>query len=227
MKLLRVIVLLCICVFLVALPLAAESKTTSGTVKSADGVAISYEMMGTGSPTLVFIHGWSCDRTYWREQTAYFAKKYKVVAVDLGGHGQSGLNRDNWTMQAFAGDVSAVIEKLDLKKVILIGHSMGGPVIAETALLIPDRLVALIGVDTFNDVGLIATDKQVNFLMGPMKADFKKGCQFFCRTMFTPKSDRALIDKIANDMSSAPPKIALSAMEELFKNDTLSTIKKI
>ncbi|MCP4149457.1 MAG: hypothetical protein GY757_17045, partial [bacterium] len=55
MKLLRVIVLLCICVLLVALPLAAEAKTTSGTVKSADGVAISYEMMGTGSPTLVFI----------------------------------------------------------------------------------------------------------------------------------------------------------------------------
>ncbi|MCP4157448.1 MAG: alpha/beta hydrolase, partial [bacterium] len=102
-----------------------------------------------------------------------------------------------------------------------------GPVIAETALLIPDRLVALIGVDTFHDIGLIATDKQINFLMAPMRADFKKGCQFFCRTMFTPKSDRALIDKIANDMSSAPPKIALSAMEELFKNDTPATIKKI
>jgi pimeloyl-ACP methyl ester carboxylesterase len=68
---------------------------------SADGVLINYEVQGHRLPALIFIHGWSCDLTYWQKQVDYFASRYTVVAIDLGGHGDSGLNRDRWTMPAF------------------------------------------------------------------------------------------------------------------------------
>ena len=59
-------------------------------VLSADDIPIYYEVQGDGKPVLVFIHGWCCNRSHWREQLGEFAHQYKVVAVDLAGHGESG-----------------------------------------------------------------------------------------------------------------------------------------
>ena len=80
------------------------------TAVSADGVPISFQVKGSGAPALVFIHGWCCDRTYWDAQAAHFSKKHKVVAIDLAGHGGSGLGRKVWTMAAFGEDVVAVVK---------------------------------------------------------------------------------------------------------------------
>src|SRR5687767_1979210 len=118
---------------------------TVGTVKAPDGVDIRYEVAGSGEPALVFVHGWSCDRTYWRPQIEHFSKSRRVVTLDLGGHGASSLGRKDWTMEAFAGDVRAVVEGLGLKRVVLVGHSMGGPVSLEAARMMPDRVAAVVG----------------------------------------------------------------------------------
>ena len=112
---------------------------------SADGVEIHYEVLGEKEPALVFIHGWCCDRGYWQQQVSHFASQYTVVTVDLAGHGASGTNRKAWTMPAFGQDVTAVIEQLGLTQCILIGHSMGGPVIVEAARQMPARVIGLIG----------------------------------------------------------------------------------
>src|SRR5512146_1022926 len=126
-----------------------EPEAEVGTAVSADGVQIRYECRGKGEPTLIFIHGWCCDRSFWREQLPYFAKKHRVVAIDLAGHGESGLNRKAWTMDAFANDVAAVAAKLSLKQVVLIGHSMGGSVILKTAPKMPGQILGLVAVDQF------------------------------------------------------------------------------
>ncbi|MFC2038592.1 alpha/beta fold hydrolase, partial [Chloroflexota bacterium] len=121
-------------------------------VNSADGVSIAYSVSGSGSPPLVFVHGWCCDKNYWDPQLSHFSQNHKVVAIDLAGHGDSGLERDEWSMSAFGEDVAAVIRELDIEQVILIGHSMGGPVIIEAAQIVPERIAGLIGVDTFQDI---------------------------------------------------------------------------
>jgi pimeloyl-ACP methyl ester carboxylesterase len=76
-------------------------------VTSADGRPVHYEVHGNGAPPLVFVHGWSCDRTYRNGQVGYFADRHQVVAVDLAGHGESGLGRPAWTMPEFGNDVVA------------------------------------------------------------------------------------------------------------------------
>ena len=112
---------------------ATPVVTTAQTVASADGVPIAWRAWGTGDTALVFIHGWSCDSSYWDAQLPVFAKDHRVIALDLAGHGASGLGRKSWTMQAFGEDVAAVVRKAGAKRVILIGHSMGGPVALEAA----------------------------------------------------------------------------------------------
>ena len=77
-------------------------------VLSADGVTISYDVQGRDEPALVFVHGWCCDKSYWKFQVPYFAKQHKVVTIDLAGHGRSGLGREDYTIKAFGEDVVAV-----------------------------------------------------------------------------------------------------------------------
>ncbi len=70
--------------------LVAAGGASAGTldvVSSADGTPIAYESQGTGEPTLILVHGWSCDARYWREQVMHFAARHRVVTVDLAGHG--------------------------------------------------------------------------------------------------------------------------------------------
>jgi pimeloyl-ACP methyl ester carboxylesterase len=74
---------------LIALGAAVMLHAADRTTPVAGG-HISYEVRGGGRP-LVFVHGWSCDRTYWREQMDEFAKRHRVVAIDLGGHGDRRL----------------------------------------------------------------------------------------------------------------------------------------
>ncbi len=77
------------------------------------------------------MHGWSCDARYWRSQVPAFSRNHRVIVPDLAGHGHSGTSRTKYTMNAFGEDVQAVIQAAGSRRVILIGHSMGGSVIAE------------------------------------------------------------------------------------------------
>ena len=177
---------------------------------STDGVRIAYEVHGAGPVALVFVHGWSCNRTYWAGQIEPFAKRYEVVAIDLAGHGDSGTGRKNWTIPAYGADVAAVVKKLDLKKVILIGHSMGG------ALLLPGRVLGLIWVDTYKKLGPGRTPEEVEAFAAKFSPDFAKTTQEFVRSMFVSTSDPALVDRVAKGMSSAPPSISMPSLRAAF-----------
>ena len=180
---------------------------------SKDGTPISYESFGSGGdPALVFVHGWCCDARYWRAQVPFFSKKYRVVTLDLAGHGHSGMKRTTYTMDAFGEDVRAVTEATGADRVILIGHSMGGSVIAEAARLMPGRIIGLIGVDTLENVEYPLTSEEVKKMVTPLENDFRTGSRKFVEEMFYPQTDPRLREWILSDVSAAPPAVALSAM---------------
>ncbi len=184
-------------------------------VLSADGTPISYEIHGAGEPTLVFVHGWSCDARYWREQLPYFSKNHRVVALDLAGHGHSGSARSQYTMKLFGEDVRAVTEASGSSKVILIGHSMGGTVIAEAARLMPNIVMGLIGIDTLENIEYPLTREALEGMTGPLEKDFRTGSRQFAAEMISPDTDKQLREWILADMSAAPPAVAISAMKEM------------
>jgi len=182
---------------------------------SKDGTPIAYEVYGAGEPTLVFVHGWSCDGRYWRAQVPYFSQKYRVVVLDLAGHGNSGMGRKRYTMAAFGEDVRAVTEAAGSRRVILIGHSMGGSVIAEAARLMPGRVIGLIGVDTLQNIEYPMTKKELKKMTAPLEKDFRAGARQFVGSMISPNTDPQLREWILADMSAAPPAVAMSAMKDM------------
>ncbi|MDD5022036.1 MAG: alpha/beta hydrolase, partial [Endomicrobiaceae bacterium] len=152
------VVLLFVCLMFT---FSSVSFAKTQTAISKDGVPISFSVYGKGDTTLVFIPGWSCNSSVWKNQVPYFSKKYRVVTLDLAGHGKSGKERTVYTMESFAQDVASVIKKINAQKVILIGHSMGGFVIIETAKIIPDNVIALVGIDTLQNLEQSYTPEQV------------------------------------------------------------------
>ena len=196
-------------------------------VTSKDGTQISYEIYGVGEPTLVFVHGWSCDARYWQKQVSYFSKKYTVILIDLAGHGHSGMTREKYTMKAFGEDVQAVVEETESKNVILIGHSFGGAVIAETARLIPHRVKGLIGIDTYENIEYPLSREEFSGMMAPFWENFQSGTRQFVQQMLLPDKDTLLSNWIIADMSAAPQSIALSSIEEYLEQSITGEAAKI
>ncbi|MGE3540785.1 MAG: alpha/beta fold hydrolase [Candidatus Tectimicrobiota bacterium] len=190
-------------------------------VPSSDGTPIHYDVYGSGAPALVFVHGWCCNRSYWDKQVKHFAQRYTVVLLDLAGHGASGRQRHAYTLPLFGQDVVAVVEHLDLHQVVLIGHSMGGPVIVEAARCLPTRLLGLIGADTWWDIAQQRSPAQVAERLAPFRADFVEAAQRFVCSMFVPTSDPALVEHVLASMSAAPPQVGVQALEAVTAGDQL------
>ena len=196
-------------------------------VPSEDGTPISYEIYGAGEPTLVFVHGWSCDARYWRAQLSYFSKNHRVVVLDLAGHGHSGTTRSQYTMRLFGADVRAVTAATGSRSVILIGHSMGGTVIAEAARLMPNRVIGLIGIDTLENIEYQMTREELERMIAPLEKDFRTGSRQFVAEMISPHTDSQLREWILADMSAAPPAVAISAMNEMISQYITGEAAKI
>src|SRR5258706_8873547 len=202
------------------LALALADAPVAGTVPSADGVPIRYEARGQGSPAVVLVHCWMCDRHLWDHAAPRLARDHRVVTLDLAGHGESGRGREAWTIEAFGEDVRAVVEALRLDRVVLVGHSMGGPVILEAARRLPGRVVGLVPVDTLQNVEDKTPPDQIAAFLAPFRADYKASAEGFIRKyMFVPGSAPALIDRIVDKAKEGPAAIAVACLEAAFGYD--------
>jgi pimeloyl-ACP methyl ester carboxylesterase len=203
--------------------------------QSSDGVNIAYQYFGQGELPLVFVHGWSCDKSYWKEQTGLLKDRYKIVAIDLAGHGESAPGRKSYTIPAFAQDVMAIIQKLKLTKFILIGHSMGVNVILETAFKMPEKTLAIFSIDGYREIPEVLTTEELSALD-------KKNRKWWADKEFQPfvynwvkswphlDSESAAINKIAMDMSQNDPYAATESMLNMLQwyySDYPSALKKI
>jgi pimeloyl-ACP methyl ester carboxylesterase len=138
--------------------------------------------------------------------------------VDLAGHGESGLARKDYTMVSFGADVAAVVQALQPGKVVLVGHSMGSDVVVEAAKLLPGKVAGLVWVDQYNSLDVFNDPAKVEAFIAKFRKDFRGTTQGFVRGMFAPNADPALVDRIANDMASAPPAVAINALQNTFSN---------
>ncbi len=198
---------------------AVSAAVQTGSVTTADGVRIVYDVRGHNPTTLLFIHCWSCDRTFWRNQADEFAKQYRVVTLDLGGHGESGRNRKNWTILGLGGDVQAVADKLKLKRIILVGHSMGGEVALEAARRLKGRVIGVIAVDTLNSVDEKVTPEMMAPYAAKMKADFPKAIASFMGGIVAKDSDPAVKQWIEQKAAAADPSVAIPLFQDFANVD--------
>ena len=200
-------------------------------VKSFDNSLIEYSVAGNGKPALVFIHGGlGCNKYVWYKQTPYFQDKYKVVTLSLAGHGNSKSNRTDYTMESFGEDVAAVVNKLQLENVILVGHSLGGLVCIEAAKILQDKVVGIIGIDCLNEFELIWQDEFIQGFLNWFMPDTKEKVGNMIREMFTAETDSALVELTVNQFSSVDSSVFFNELDYWmhYQNEKfLNTVQKL
>ena len=194
-----------------------------GIVAAADGLDIAYSARGAGDTTLVFVHCWACDRSFWHQQIDVFAKTYQVVALDLPGHGESGAKRDDWSIAGLADDVRMLVEGLDLGRVILVGHSMGGPVSLLAAALVPDRVIGVVLVDTVHNAELAWSEEDAAPIVAAFREDFEGTNRQFVPMMFPPEPDPDLVAWVTKHANATHQTAAIALMTD-FPNLDLTAI---
>ena len=207
---------------------SVQSKPASEVVNASDGVPIHYSVTGKGEPTLFFIHCGGCNRNFWQNQVAEFSKTNRVVTIDLPGHGESGLERKNWSIEGYGDDVKTVVMKLKLKRVILVGSSMGGPIALEATRRMPERVVAIIPVDTLHNVEYKLPQEQLDGAIKQLRADYKGAMTGFLNQMlFSPSTPAAVKARITSEVTSRPPELAIAILEGILAYDSVPALKEV
>lgn len=116
-------------------------------VRLPDGLRMYYEDCGQGEPVLL-IHGLRCSHVTWRHQLPALSADFRVIAPDLRGHGSTDKPPGPYSLDLWAGDLLALLDCLELPRVALVGHSMGGGISQYVALTYPERVRALALIST-------------------------------------------------------------------------------
>jgi pimeloyl-ACP methyl ester carboxylesterase len=216
------------CLFVAAAVVGGEpdAKPVKRTFRAADGLAIVGEVRGKGDTALVFLHGWCGDRQYWKNQVGAFAGDYRVVAIDQAGHGESGKDRKTWTVDGLGADVEAVIKALGLKRVILVGHSMGGPVGLAAAKRMPGTVVAVIGVDTLANADVKLPEEARKQVIDNVEKDFKGSAHMTFGGLLPENADPEVKTWLQTKAAGQDPKMAVAYMRDIFGLDTAKLLKE-
>ncbi len=196
---------------------SAETSAQAG-VKEApsrfaklEGMRVRYRDSGKGGrDALVFVHGWTCNLNFWRMQFPAFDAKTRVVALDLPGHGESDKPQIAYTMELFARAVDAVLRDAGVKRAVLVGHSMGVPVVRQFYRKYPEKTLALVNVDgAFRPFARGAEwEKFVAPMRGP---NYKEVAGKMIEGMMPPHQPAALKNEIKTAMFATPQHVAVSA----------------
>jgi len=208
-------VLLMLVTVLLVVPAAAQKPADShgdSRFTSLDKTRIHYQNYGKGSEAIVLIHGWSCRLDYWRDQVPEFAKRTRVIAIDLPGHGQSDKPELTYSMDLFARAVDAVLHDAGVKRAVLVGHSMGTPVARQFYRKYPQQTLAIVIVDgalrSFGDKKMM--DGFIASFRGP---NYKEaGAQMFA-AMAGPGLTPEMKERIQASFLNTPQQVLVSAME--------------
>ena len=176
-----------------------------------EGRKVHYSSYGKARKALVLIHGWTCDETFWSSNVPGLSKQYRVLTVDLPGHGQSDPAPE-YSMDAFADAVSAVMAAAKVKRATLVGHSMGGHVLLAFARRHREQVSALVAVDvSFYDSQSAARSKATKrSFLGP---EAVKARETIVRNMFSTATMPATREHILRVMLAVPEEVADGAIQ--------------
>ena len=193
------------------------------------GVELAYEERGTGEPAILLLHGMACMHEHMAPLVEALSPEHRCVAFDLRGHGSSGVPHDAYSADDFTADIAFAMDELGLDRPILIGHSFGGSVSLIFARAHPDRVRALVMLDSglrsketigadldpFYDALRAATPEQYRVIVE----------DFAMTRLFDPVDDQVIARQISAQMAQVPAHVFLSMAETVTSFDSADTAR--
>jgi pimeloyl-ACP methyl ester carboxylesterase len=211
---------------------AAQEKPMAPTIErktctASDGVTIVYSAAGAGEPALVFVHGGLANRGFWDGELKNLAAHHRIIAPDLPGHGESGSNRQKWGLPEFGADVRAVIDAERVKKVIIFGNSLGGPVAIEAALLLPGQVLGVVGVDTFQSFTYKYTAEEARKRAEAFRDDYAGTMKQMVKALFHPDADPAIVADAERRMARTSPEAVYRMFLSMAGYDAAASARRL
>ena len=188
-----------------------------------DGVALAYLDEGGGDPPVVLVHGMACDHTHVLPQLRHLSPRHRTIAVDLRGHGRSDKPRGAYTTEVFGDDLVFLFDQLGLDRPVLIGHSLGGSISLALAARRPDRVGALVLLDSGIRASEAKRDELKPFydsLGGPDHADRVR--QFVLARLVEPTDPPDVVDAVATTMAGTPAHVFLAMGDGVLAFDSVA-----
>ncbi len=176
-----------------------------------------YEIHGDGEP-LLLIHGLGSSSRDWEYQIPQFSKQYKVITIDLRGHGKTSKPKGPYSIRGFADDVALFLETLNIKHVNILGLSMGTATGFELAINYPDLLKSLIAVNMSAKLSVKTFGEKKQFFLRDAIVIFlgmKKMGEFLAPRLFPLPEQEELRKKVATRWAENNKKAYLSAFHSL------------
>jgi pimeloyl-ACP methyl ester carboxylesterase len=177
---------------------------------------IHYKSWGRGKEALVFIHGWSCDMSYFAEQVPHFSSRMRVIAIDLPGHGASDKPDVDYTQTLFADSIRRVLDDARVRRAVLVGHSMGMPVSRQFCRLYPERTLGIVSLD--GSVKAMITDQAtIDMLMANLRGPgYQATATRMIDGMLASAPDTKYKSHIREVMLGTPQHVVASAAAGMF-----------
>jgi pimeloyl-ACP methyl ester carboxylesterase len=178
-----------------------------------NGIRLAYDDRGAGEPIIVFVHGWTCDRSFFAPQAEHYARRHRVVSVDLRGHGESDKPFEPYPIGVYADDIAYLIDELGLGKVVAVGHSSGGLAVLQLAASHPHSVAAIVMVEP--GPFAFSPDLRAGFeaIADAIEAGNQEPRREFIRNnLFLPTSDPMFVEDVLRIMMAAPSHVAASAL---------------
>lgn len=203
------------CALLLVTAAAAQKPATAAGDShyiSLDKTRIYYQSYGKGREALVLIHGWSCNLEYWRDQIPDFAKRNRVIAIDLPGHGQSDKPELAYSMDLFARAVDAVLRDAGVERAVLMGHSMGTPIARQFYRQYPQKTLAIVIVD--GALRAFGDKKMMDGFIASLRApNYREAGSGMLAAMAGPSLTAEMQERIKASLLNTPQHVLVSAME--------------
>jgi len=190
-----------------------------------DGGKVHYYDIGDkkAKNALILIHGWTCNADLWKDSYGSFPN-YRVIAIDLPGHGKSDKPKTNYSMEYFARSIEAVMNDAKVQKAVLVGHSMGTPVIRQFYRIFPDQTLGLVVVD--GALRPFGPKAQMDQFLGPLRTNYKENSTKMVDGLVGPMKDEVLKKNVREVMLATPDYVGISAMdgmvdEAIWTNDQI------
>ena len=180
------------------------------------GEGIRYRWEGQGDTTLVFIHGWCEDASYWRAQENYFKENYRLLLLDLPGLGLA----EQYNGTDYAKEMPQFLKEEVEQPVVIIAHSMGADIALQSEGVLKEQLLKWVVVEDYKFLGAsysVENQKEIDRVVEKLEQDFESIAIPFAKTrLFDKDTNNLIYRKIVQDIARVHPKTAALAMKNSF-----------
>ncbi len=194
------------------MPTVVVEKTADGSFADYNGTKVHYESIGKGSEALIFIHGWGGNAEFWKGSVNAFPN-LRTIAIDLPGHGASDKPRMDYSISYLARSIEAVMRTANVKKAVLIGHSMGTPVVREFYHLFPEKTLGLVFVDGL--IRPLGTKEGAMQITDHLRTDYATNLESVIQPYLQPIQDDAVRNEVRASILATPDYVNISEIEAM------------